>query len=207
MNVYILKQSNLKLMQRSFNKKKLYCFIGSLKNQFESRTKYHQKNASIRLFSSNKTSINWWNHPEICTIPNIITVSRIIASPALAYAVIYDLKTVALGGCVIFAFSDWLDGFLARKLNQQTILGAFLDPVADKFMIGSLSIGLVYQGLLPYQLAALFVGRDFLILSCGLIIRAIEKPKDAFFFDTLSSATFNITPSDMSKVINIHFPS
>jgi phosphatidylglycerophosphate synthase len=78
---------------------------------------------------------------ELNTIPNMITISRILASPSLSLAIAYDLKMVALGGCVLFGFSDWLDGYLAQRLNQRTVLGAFLDPMADKFMIGAIATG------------------------------------------------------------------
>lgn len=81
------------------------------------------------------------NNKEINTIPNMITISRIAATPFLAVAIIYDMKYTALGGCVLFGFTDWLDGYLANKLNQRTVLGAFLDPMADKVLITSLTVG------------------------------------------------------------------
>lgn len=90
--------------------------------------------------------------------------------------------------------------FFNRKFNQQTILGAFLDPAADKAIIGSLTIGLTVKGLLPLPLAFVIIGRDVLILFWGFVQRAREKPKDAFFFDTTCSATFEIIPSELSKV-------
>lgn len=68
-------------------------------------------------------------------------MSRIAASPLLSAAIAYDMKFAALGGCVLFGFTDWLDGYLAKKLNQQTVFGAFLDPMADKIFIGALSVG------------------------------------------------------------------
>ena len=58
----------------------------------------------------------------------MITLSRIIASPFLAYAITLDMKEVALGGCLLCGFSDFLDGYIAKNYNQKTVLGAFLDP-------------------------------------------------------------------------------
>lgn len=137
---------------------------------------------------------------RILTVPNMITISRIIASPALGYAIYHDYHKVALAGCMIAGLSDWLDGYIAKNYNQATVLGAFLDPVADKVMIGVLSISLALKGLLPFELVELFVGRDILLVACSFALRAYERPIGSPFFDTTSSATFQITPSEVSKV-------
>eukprot|EP01035_Chromulina_nebulosa_P023991 gene23991-31146_t len=139
------------------------------------------------------------NNKDIFTIPNIITTSRIVCSPFLGIAVACDMKLVALSGCILFGFSDWLDGYLAKKLNQETVLGAFLDPAADKFMIGSLSVGLLYQELIPAPLVAIFIGRDVTLLVLSFLKRYSERPHGAPFFDTTHSATFSIAPSNLSK--------
>jgi cardiolipin synthase len=131
----------------------------------------------------------------------MITISRIAASPLLSIAIAYDMKALALGGCVLFGFSDWLDGYLAKKLNQKTVLGAFLDPMADKVMIGALTIGLVAKGLFPFPLACVIIGRDLTLIGASFALRAIERPPGSHFFDTTDSATFNIVPSDLSKVL------
>ena len=140
------------------------------------------------------------NNKEINTIPNIITMSRIAASPLLSIAIAYDMKAAALGGCILFGFTDWLDGYLANKLNQKTVLGAFLDPMADKIMIGALTVGLVAKGLLPVPLACVIIGRDVFLIAASFAMRAIERPAGSAFFDTTDSATFRIVPSDLSKV-------
>jgi len=142
------------------------------------------------------------NNKEINTIPNIITMSRIAASPLLSIAIAYDMKAAALGGCILFGFTDWLDGYLANKLNQKTVLGAFLDPMADKIMIGALTVGLVAKGLLPVPLACVIIGRDVFLIAASFAMRAIERPAGSAFFDTTDSATFRIVPSDLSKVAN-----
>ena len=72
------------------------------------------------------------------TIPNILTVARIIAIPIfiIAYFLSPDQKnTVAVAIFVLAALTDWLDGFLARKLKEVSPFGAFLDPVADKLIV------------------------------------------------------------------------
>ena len=72
------------------------------------------------------------------TIPNILTVARIIAIPVfiIAYFLSPDQKnTVAVAIFVLAALTDWLDGYLARKLKEVSPFGAFLDPVADKLIV------------------------------------------------------------------------
>ena len=141
-----------------------------------------------------------WSNPEINTIPNMITMSRILASPGIAYAIASDMKMLAFGGCLVFGFSDWLDGYLAKKLNQQTNFGAFLDPLADKVFIGSISIALVYKSLLPTTLVFIIVGRDVALISSSFFMRLIERPNGSSIFDTKDTATFVINPSMLSKV-------
>ena len=74
-----------------------------------------------------------------------------------------------------------------------------IDPVADKVVIGSLTLGLAIKGLIPVELASLIIGRDVFLFGASMVIRAIERPPDAPFFDTTYSATFEIIPSTLSK--------
>ncbi|MEO7127888.1 MAG: CDP-alcohol phosphatidyltransferase family protein, partial [Rhodoferax sp.] len=83
------------------------------------------------------------------TIPTIMTWARIVAIP-LIVGVFYlpisepSRNLIATVMFVLFAATDWLDGFLARKLNQTSAFGAFLDPVADKFLVSACVLVLVY---------------------------------------------------------------
>ena len=74
------------------------------------------------------------------TVPTLLTWTRIVAIPLLVGVFYMGLQTgtqnlVATVMFVMFAITDWLDGFLARRLNQASSFGAFLDPVADKFLV------------------------------------------------------------------------
>ena len=137
---------------------------------------------------------------EIWTIPNIITYLRMGVSPLLGMAIVYDYKSVAVLGCAVAGFSDWLDGYIAKNYNQMTVLGGMLDPAADKIMITCLTIGCAMKGIMPVELAALFIGRDVFLLGGSFILRAREMPPGSPFFDTTHSATFEIIPSTLSKV-------
>lgn len=74
------------------------------------------------------------------TIPNIVTLFRVILIPVFVVVYFLDWKWAQYTGAFIFwlaAITDWFDGYLARKLQQSTPFGAFLDPVADKLIVGA----------------------------------------------------------------------
>ena len=80
------------------------------------------------------------------TLPNILTLSRIVAVPVLV-ALLWTpnalLYGIAFGLYALVAFTDWLDGYLARRMGSVSKLGAFLDPIADKFMVAAVLLMLV----------------------------------------------------------------
>ena len=105
------------------------------------------------------------------TIPTIMTWTRIFAIP-LIVGVFYLPDSVATQGeknliatvmFVVFAATDWLDGFLARKLNQASSFGAFLDPVADKFLVCACVLVLVHLQRADVFVALIIIGREIAI--------------------------------------------
>ena len=102
------------------------------------------------------------------TIPTIMTWTRIVAIP-LIIAVFYlplsqEMKNLtATVMFVVFALTDWLDGFLARRLNQTSSFGAFLDPVADKFLVCASLLVLVHLGRTDVFVALIIIGREIAI--------------------------------------------
>ncbi|MDO9144537.1 CDP-diacylglycerol--glycerol-3-phosphate 3-phosphatidyltransferase [Rhodoferax sp.] len=102
------------------------------------------------------------------TIPTLMTWARIVAIP-LIVGVFYlpigpDTKNlVATVMFVVFAATDWLDGYLARKLNQVSAFGAFLDPVADKFLVCACVLVLVHLGRADVFVALIIIGREIAI--------------------------------------------
>lgn len=102
-------------------------------------------------------------------IPNIITLFRIFIIPLYIYELMRDNYIFAISLFVLGSISDLLDGFLARKLNQITSLGKFLDPLADKlFFLFSLSI-MSYKKLVPLWFFGILLLRDILV-SIGSVI-------------------------------------
>jgi CDP-diacylglycerol--glycerol-3-phosphate 3-phosphatidyltransferase len=105
------------------------------------------------------------------TIPTIMTWTRIFAIP-LIVGVFYLPESVASGAeknlvatimFVVFAATDWLDGYLARKLNQTSSFGAFLDPVADKFLVCACVLVLVHLQRADVFVALIIIGREIAI--------------------------------------------
>ena len=102
------------------------------------------------------------------TLPNLMTWTRIAAIP-LIVAVFYlpikpELRNLtATVMFVVFALTDWLDGYLARKLNQASSFGAFLDPVADKFLVCASLLVLVQLGRADVFVALIIIGREIAI--------------------------------------------
>ncbi len=102
------------------------------------------------------------------TIPTLMTWARIVAIP-LILGVFYlpiepaTRNLVATVMFVVFAATDWLDGYLARKLNQESAFGAFLDPVADKFLVCACVLVLVNLGRADVFVALIIIGREIAI--------------------------------------------
>jgi CDP-diacylglycerol--glycerol-3-phosphate 3-phosphatidyltransferase len=105
------------------------------------------------------------------TIPTILTWTRIFAIP-LIVGVFYLPEALASHGqmnfiatvmFVVFALTDWLDGYLARKLNQASSFGAFLDPVADKFLVCACVLVLVHLQRTDVFVALIIIGREIAI--------------------------------------------
>jgi CDP-diacylglycerol--glycerol-3-phosphate 3-phosphatidyltransferase len=104
------------------------------------------------------------------TLPTLLTWARIVAIPLLV-GVFYlplDASTrnlVATVMFVVFALTDWLDGWLARRLNQTSAFGAFLDPVADKFLVIASLLVLVDLSRVHVLIALVIIGREIAISS------------------------------------------
>ncbi len=105
------------------------------------------------------------------TIPTIMTWTRIVAIP-LIVGIFYLPDNIASPGgknliatvlFVLFAATDWLDGYLARKLNQTSSFGAFLDPVADKFLVCASLLVLVHLNRADVFVGLIIIGREIAI--------------------------------------------
>ncbi|MGP0026441.1 MAG: CDP-alcohol phosphatidyltransferase family protein [Streptosporangiaceae bacterium] len=112
---------------------------------------------------------------RVVTIPNALSVARLVGVPVFLWLVLgphADAWAVAL--LIASAATDWLDGKLARALNQQSRLGEALDPAADRLYIGATLIALAVRGIIPWWLFALLVVRELVVAGAlGLLKRRL----------------------------------
>lgn len=103
-------------------------------------------------------------------LPNLLSLLRIFMVAPFLIAVIYDRHALALVIFVVAGFTDFLDGYLARRLQQKSVLGTFLDPLGDKLLSTVAFIALSIQGLLPAWLAVIVVAKDlYVALGAGIL--------------------------------------
>ncbi|MEN7341589.1 MAG: CDP-alcohol phosphatidyltransferase family protein [Pseudomonadota bacterium] len=98
-------------------------------------------------------------------IPNAISLARISLVPMVIASIAEARFTLAVSLFFAAGFSDGIDGFLARRFNWRSELGAILDPIADKLLLIGTFCVLAYAGLVPMWFAAIVVGRDLLIMG------------------------------------------
>ena len=110
---------------------------------------------------------------RIFTVPNQLTFLRLGFLPFFVIFIYYERYGWALIVLTAAAFSDLLDGFLARRLNQKSALGAYLDPIADKLLLSSSFFMLAVKGRIEWWLTILVFSRDVLILIAAAVILAV----------------------------------
>lgn len=126
-------------------------------------------------------------------LPNALTLSRIFVVPLLVVVLLTKLPSDVVGvpqqilGLTLFvaaSFTDWLDGYLARKRGQVSTLGTLLDPIADKLLISAALVSLVENRLAPAWAIVIIIGREFAVTGLrsiaaaeGFTISASKKAK------------------------------
>jgi cardiolipin synthase len=110
------------------------------------------------------------------SIPNLITLARILLVPVVVWAIAAGEMKIAFLVFLLAGLSDLIDGFLAKRFNMATELGAYLDPLADKAMIVSIYVTLGIAGAIPRWLVILVVSRDIMIVTAVMLSWLIGKP-------------------------------
>lgn len=111
-------------------------------------------------------SVPTYDTDRVLTVPNVVSVLRLLGVPLFLWLVLArgdDIAAVVV--LAVAGATDWVDGFLARRLHQISRLGQMLDPVADRLYILAIIIGLAGRDLIPWTLVAILVLRDVLLAS------------------------------------------
>ena len=110
------------------------------------------------------------------SIPNLITLGRILLVPVVVWAISSGAMWIAFVLFLAAGVSDAVDGFLAKRFNMSSELGAYLDPLADKAMIVSIYVTLGISGVLPRWLVILVVSRDVMIVGGVMLSWLVGSP-------------------------------
>jgi len=110
------------------------------------------------------------------SIPNLITLCRILLVPVVVWAITAGEMRVAFVLFLAAGISDAVDGFLAKRFGMGTELGAFLDPLADKAMLVSIYVALGIMAVVPRWLVILVVSRDIMIVGAVMVSWLVNRP-------------------------------
>ncbi|CAM9779367.1 unnamed protein product, partial [Discosporangium mesarthrocarpum] len=119
--------------------------------------------------------------------------------PVLAGLILSADYELAMLGLAAASLTDWLDGYIARQWDQKSVLGGFLDPLADKVMVTTVAMALGHQALIPISLVVVIVGRDALLVVGSLLHRAKTKLEGDGFF-AVETVEYRVNPTTLSKV-------
>lgn len=107
---------------------------------------------------------------RVFTLPNILSFFRLALVPLFLAFIIVGEDALALLVLIVSSITDFLDGYLARRLNQVSRLGQLLDPAADRLYIFAALIGLAWRDVLPWWLVAVILARDVMLAILGVIL-------------------------------------
>jgi cardiolipin synthase len=123
----------------------------------------------------------------VFSVPNLLTLARLVLVPVVAYFLIRQDYEVALPIFLVAALTDFADGYIARRFKLTSRLGAALDPIADKLSMLVTTVALAWLGLMPIWLAVAIVARDIVIVAGALAYRVAIGPLE-------------VTPTRLSKI-------
>jgi cardiolipin synthase (CMP-forming) len=109
-------------------------------------------------------------------LPNAISILRIILVAPILWLIASDQYLPATGLFLLAGFSDGIDGYLAKRFDWHSRLGALLDPIADKLLVAGVFIMVVYAGLIPAWLAAMVILRDVVIVGGATAYNFLVRP-------------------------------
>ncbi|TDL23584.1 hypothetical protein BD410DRAFT_786825 [Rickenella mellea] len=192
----VIKHSAIRTQKCSYTQP-FNCIVASHKWRQFSRSSPSWKSVDPVPHRDHKTL-----HENIYTLPNALTVSRLLSCPLLGWSIVEGNFVLATGLLTYAGITDWVDGYLARRYHMHSVLGTILDPAADKALITTLTITLAWKGLLPVPLAAIILGRDVLLSLSAFYIRytSLPSPKTFTRYWDFSIPSAEVRPTSISKI-------
>ncbi len=109
-------------------------------------------------------------------LPNFISLARLLGAPLIVWLLLTEAWVAAFVVFLAAGLSDAADGYLAKRLDMQSSVGAYLDPIADKTLLVSIYLTLSFKGHLALWLVILVVSRDLLIVGGALLVFMLNHP-------------------------------
>ena len=126
---------------------------------------------------------------RILTIPNVLSMIRLLLVPVFAVLIVLEYDLAAIAVLMISGYTDYLDGWLARRWGQVTRIGQLLDPLADRLYILTTLLGLAYRDVVPWWLVLLLIARDLsTILSLASLTPQERAPLEVSFLGKAATA-------------------
>jgi cardiolipin synthase (CMP-forming) len=115
---------------------------------------------------------------RVLTVPNLLSFARLAVLPVVYLDLVQGRLLRAFVLLVVFASTDWLDGYIARRYDQLSELGRILDPISDRILFVVVGIGFIVSGLLPLWAVLLILLRDLFVGGAGVVMlaRGVEVP-------------------------------
>lgn len=116
-------------------------------------------------------------HQRVLTVPNLVSGVRLLGLPVFVWLALGPQRYgLAFGLLAVIAASDWIDGYLARRLDQASRLGAVIDPLIDRALLVTTAVTLMLARLVPWPLVALIVARDVVLMGASFALYGAVPP-------------------------------
>lgn len=122
--------------------------------------------------SSSLVPVQEYDTDAVITLPNGVSFVRLLTVPVFAWLIIAGHDVAAVILLMVFGATDWVDGWLARRLKQRSPLGAKLDPIADRLYILAAVIALLVRGIVPVYFVVILIARDVML---ALLVPALKR--------------------------------
>ncbi len=127
---------------------------------------------------------------RVLTIPNVLSFARLLLVPGFAVLIFLEYDFAAIVVLMVSGYTDYLDGWLARRWGQVTRIGQLLDPLADRLYILTTLLGLAYRDIVPWWLVLLLIARDATLTVSLLGLTAAERnPLEVNFLGKAATAS------------------